>query len=35
MAQRVALYGGRLQAGQDPGGGFVVAAEVPTVEVMR
>jgi signal transduction histidine kinase len=35
MAQRVALYGGRLQAGQDPGGGFVVAAELPTVEVMR
>lgn len=35
MEERVALYGGRFDAGQGPGGGFVVAAEVPTVAAMR
>lgn len=35
MGERVSLYGGRWQAGQDPGGGFLVAAEIPTTEAMR
>ena len=35
MEERVSLYGGRLRAGQDPDGGFRVAAEVPTVEALR
>lgn len=29
MAERVALYGGELQAGPDPGGGFRVRARLP------
>ena len=35
MAERVSLYGGRLRAGQDPAGGFLIAAEVPTEEPRR
>ena len=35
MRERVALYGGSLDAGPRPGGGFLVRASLPVESVAR